>query len=154
MQETWVWSLGWEDPLEKEMATHSSTLAWKIPWTEEPGGLQSMGSQRVWHDLATERWCMVLLCALRTGLPFSGSFMVCFLWTHMVSCVIWPLSFIIHGSLVNINCFCIGTINMLGMGDRKISEMWPLPLLTSKYTICILYLWTVGETRVRFSWAN
>ena len=48
--ETWVRSLGWEDLLEKEMATHSSTLAWKIPWTEEPGGLQSMGSQRVGHD--------------------------------------------------------------------------------------------------------
>ena len=50
VQETWVRSLGWEDPLEKEMATHSSILAWKIPWTEEPGGLQSMGSQRVGHD--------------------------------------------------------------------------------------------------------
>ena len=50
MQETWVRSLGWEDPLEKEMATHSSTLASKIPWTEEPGRLQSMGSQRVGHD--------------------------------------------------------------------------------------------------------
>ena len=47
MQETQVQSLGWEDPLEKEMTTHSSSLAWKIPWTEEPGGLQSMGSQRV-----------------------------------------------------------------------------------------------------------
>ena len=45
MQETWVRSLGWEDLLEKEMATHSSTLAWRIPWTEEPGGLQSTGSQ-------------------------------------------------------------------------------------------------------------
>ena len=45
MWETRVRSLGWEDPLEKEMTTHSSTLAWKIPWTEEPGGLQSMGSQ-------------------------------------------------------------------------------------------------------------
>ena len=45
MQETAIWSLGWEDPLEKEMATHSSTLAWKIPWMEEPGGLQSTGSQ-------------------------------------------------------------------------------------------------------------
>ena len=43
-------ALGWEDPLEKEMATHSSTLAWKIPWTEEPGRLQSMGSLRVGHD--------------------------------------------------------------------------------------------------------
>ena len=50
MQETWVQSLGREDPLEKEMATHSSTLAWKIPWAEEPGGLQSMGSQRVGRD--------------------------------------------------------------------------------------------------------
>ena len=45
MRETWVLSLDWEDPLEKEMATHSSTLAWRIPWTEEPGGLQSLGSQ-------------------------------------------------------------------------------------------------------------
>ena len=50
MQETWVRSLGWEDPLEKEMATHSSILAWRIPWTEEPGGLQSMGLQRVGQD--------------------------------------------------------------------------------------------------------
>ena len=50
MQETWVQSLGWDDPLEKEMATHSSILAWRIPWTEEPGGLQSMGSQRLGHD--------------------------------------------------------------------------------------------------------
>ena len=48
--ETWVQSLGREDPLEKEMVTHSSTLAWKIPWTEEPGRLQSMGLQRVGHD--------------------------------------------------------------------------------------------------------
>ena len=50
MQETWVRSLGQEEPLEKEMATHSSTLAWKIPWTEKPGRLLSMGLQRVGHD--------------------------------------------------------------------------------------------------------
>ena len=50
MQETWVRSLGREDPLEKEIATHSSILAWRIPWTEESGGLQSMGSQRVGYD--------------------------------------------------------------------------------------------------------
>ena len=49
----WIWSLGWEDPLEKEMATHSSVLALRIPWMEEPGGLQSMGLQRVRHDWAT-----------------------------------------------------------------------------------------------------
>ena len=50
VQETWVQSLGWEDLLEKEMKTHSSMLAWIIPWTEEPGKLQSMGSQRVGHN--------------------------------------------------------------------------------------------------------
>ena len=50
IQETWVRSLGYEDPLEKEMATHSSTLAWKIPWTEEPGRLQSVVLQKVRHD--------------------------------------------------------------------------------------------------------
>ena len=50
MQETLVSSLGWEDPLEKGTATHSSVLAWRIPWTEEPGGLQSVGLQRVGHD--------------------------------------------------------------------------------------------------------
>ena len=60
MQETqcrtcvWVRSLNWEDPLEKEIATHSSILAWRIPWTEEPGGLQSIGLQRIGHDLETE----------------------------------------------------------------------------------------------------
>ena len=50
MQEIQVRSLGWEGPLEKEMATHSNILAWKIPWMEEPGGLQSMGLQRFGHD--------------------------------------------------------------------------------------------------------
>ena len=50
MQETWVQSLSQEDPLEKEMAPHSSIIAWKIPWTEEPGRLQSVGSQRVGHN--------------------------------------------------------------------------------------------------------
>ena len=53
MLETWVWSLGWKDPLEKGKATSSSILAWRIPWTEEPGGLQSMRSQRVGHGWAT-----------------------------------------------------------------------------------------------------
>ena len=50
MRETWVQSLGWKDPLEEGMATHSRILAWEIPWSEEPGGLQSMGSQRVRHS--------------------------------------------------------------------------------------------------------
>ena len=64
MQETWVQSLGQEDPLEKGMATHSGILAWRIPWTEEPSGLQTMGSQRVRHDWMTEQqqqyWFIIL----------------------------------------------------------------------------------------------
>ena len=62
--ETRVWSLGREDPLEKEMATHSSILAWEIPWTEESGGLQSMGLQRVGHDWATSLsfYSVIKLC--------------------------------------------------------------------------------------------
>ena len=55
--ETWVQSLGWEDPVQKEIATHSSILAWKIPWMEAPGGLQCMGSQSVGHD-----WKRIHLC--------------------------------------------------------------------------------------------
>ena len=66
MQETRVWSLGREDPLEKEMAIHSSIIAWKIPWTEEPGRLQSMGSQRVEHDWATSH---AYVHTLYVGLP-------------------------------------------------------------------------------------
>ena len=62
VQETPVWSLGWEDSLEKEMATHSSILAWKISWTKEPGGLQSMGSQRAGHGWVTN---------ILTDLPFQ-----------------------------------------------------------------------------------
>ena len=55
MQEMWVQSLGREDPLEKEIATHSSILAWEIPWTQKPDGLQSMGSQRVGRELETKQ---------------------------------------------------------------------------------------------------
>ena len=59
----WVRSLGWEDPLEKEMASHSSILAWRIPWTEELGGLQSTESQRVGHDLTTkQQFVWMFLC--------------------------------------------------------------------------------------------
>ena len=69
MQETWVQPLGWEDPLEKEMAIHSSILAWRIPWTEEPGGLQSTGSQ---ESDTTERLptTTTMLC-YHSVLPFN-----------------------------------------------------------------------------------
>ena len=71
-QETWVQSLGWEDPLEKEMAPHSSILAWRIPWTEEPGGLQFMGSQRVGHN--RERLTHTLKQKQKTKLEFFWNF--------------------------------------------------------------------------------
>ena len=62
MWETWVWSLGWEDPLEKEMPTHSSTFAWKISCTEEPDRLWSMGSQKSWTWLSDFTHCSIILC--------------------------------------------------------------------------------------------
>ena len=67
MQETQVWSLGWEDPLEKEMATHSSILAWRIPGTEESGGLQSMGLQRVGHNWATNSFTFMYMMYVCTS---------------------------------------------------------------------------------------
>ena len=69
MQETQVWSQGWEDPLEKEMVTHSSILAWRIPWTEEPNRLQSMESQRVGHDWVTN----ILYCISQVSLVVKNS---------------------------------------------------------------------------------
>ena len=64
VQETCIQSLGWEDPLEKRMATHSSIVAWRIPWTEEPGKLQSMGSQRIRHDWATNTFTLNIFVQL------------------------------------------------------------------------------------------
>ena len=80
MQETWVRSLGWEDPLEKEMAIHSSTLAWKIPWMVERGRLQSMESQRVEHDwvaLMSMSMSMKIMVTFSHGLSY-GSTLTCF----------------------------------------------------------------------------
>ena len=78
LQETQVLSLGWEGPLEEGMATHSSILAWRIPWTEEPGGLQSTGSQRVGHD-GRDLACTHSKASLGTQL--SQSAVYCCLYT-------------------------------------------------------------------------
>ena len=90
-----VRSLGWEDPLEKEMATHSSILAWKIPWTEEPGRLQSIGLQRVEHDWATSLSLFTFMHWRRKWQPTpvflpgesqgQGSLVGCRLWGHTES---------------------------------------------------------------------
>ena len=90
VRETWVQSLGWEDPLEKGMATHSSTLAWKIPWVEEPGRLQSMGSQRVRHDWATS---LDLLFITHR----SACYIVLYLWMcSFVGIQVYELIFKLH----------------------------------------------------------
>ena len=72
MQETQIGSLGWEDSLEEEMATHSSVLAWKIPWTEEPGGLQSMGLQRVRQDWVTNTFTFTIMSTLVLDVGYQG----------------------------------------------------------------------------------
>ena len=89
-QETWVWSLGLEDPLKKGVATHYSILAWRMPWTEEPGGLQSMGSQRVGHDWATNTttttvWSLALsslsgLCTTLQTITFLKNLLISILY--------------------------------------------------------------------------
>ena len=95
MQETWVQSLDWDDPLEKEMTAHSSTLAWKIPWMEEPGSLQSMGSRGVEHDSVTSLSLFTFMHWRRKWQPTSvflpieswgqGSLVGCRLWGHTES---------------------------------------------------------------------
>ena len=97
VRETWVWSLGQEDPLEKAMAPHSSTLAWKIPWTEECSRLQSMGSQRVGHDwvtslhfsdtmeIQTQVWSLCLSCLLFLFVSPIWRLIMALLWFFYVS---------------------------------------------------------------------
>ena len=105
MRDTGVQSLGWEDPLEKEMAIHSSTLAWKIPWTQEPGRLQSMGSQRVVHDWATSLslsslevflWtfplALLLQCRIFGLLYFHFHLILCIFW-YLFCFLLWLVSY-------------------------------------------------------------
>ena len=98
MQETQIRSLGREDLLEKEMATHSSILAWRIPWTEEPGKVQSLGSQRVWHDWSN------LVCNIRsTPLPLifrvpvswtqTAIYSLFTPWSHLLFCMLEDFCF-------------------------------------------------------------
>ena len=82
IQETWVWSLGWEDPLEKEMATHSSILVWRIPWTEEPGGLQSTRLQRAGHNWETSLHFIHKLKIAKSSHKLRGVIISIFLKKH------------------------------------------------------------------------
>ena len=107
MQETWVWPLVWDHPLEEGMATHSSILAWRIPWTEEPGGLQSIGSQKDRHDWATKHstvfqlWthtsitCCSVYHNLKKYFKLDFSFSSANSWSRGEEGV-WTCSFIVH----------------------------------------------------------
>ena len=95
MWETWVRSLGWQDLLEKEMVTHSSILAWRIPWTEEPGRQQPMGSQRVRHDWVTNTHMVLIVtpsrCVLTQPKMFTCSYVGnVFFWTLVLFCFVLP----------------------------------------------------------------
>ena len=104
MWETWIRSLGWEDPLEKEMATRSSTLAWKIPWTKKSGRLKSMGSQRVRHDWETSISLSLFQCCIRGllgCLHFFTSFLKYSVLQHWFPafCLLGHLSILLPQSL-------------------------------------------------------
>ena len=112
MRETWVRSLGWEDPLEKEMATHSSILAWKIPWTGDPGRLQSIQSQRARHD-----WVTSLHRA------FKNSELSCPCLLRWPTCCPWNvyLCFVFYGLLLN-SFLCKAKDSHLGAHPRNLSR--------------------------------
>ena len=80
MQTTWIWSLGWEDPLEKAMATCSSILAWRIPWTEQPGGLQSMGVTKNWTQLSDKYLLKELSPIPGYGNVLCSTDEICYQW--------------------------------------------------------------------------
>ena len=100
MQEVWVWSLGQEDPLEKEMATHSSILAWKISWTEEPGRLQSMGSRRARHNWARMHTLSWQLC-----IPCSGLLLILPVLNLTFFIFDLTLLFFLYWSVIALQCW-------------------------------------------------
>ena len=132
-RETWVQFLGWEDPLEKEMATHSSTLAWKIPWTEEPGRPQSMGSQRVRHDWVTS---------------LSLSFSSCGEQGLLSSCAAWPSHCSGH-SCCGLQC-CSSQAP-----EHRLSSCgtWASPMEKERATHIIILAWEIPKDRGAY-WAT
>ena len=111
IQEMRVQSLEWEDPLEKEMATHSNILAWEIPWTEEPSGLQPMGSQRDRHNLATKQQQHMCVCVV-VGCCWVSQSCLTFvtLWTHArLPCPSLPLG--ICSNSCSLSWWCHSTIS-------------------------------------------
>ena len=138
---TLLCSLGWEDPLEKAMAPHSSTLAWRIPWTEEPGRLQSMGSQRVGHDWATSLHFTSLWKNLTTWyLLLSGLRLVSFQkypgYLKMNLCSIWG--------------WCINPNLLLELW--KVWKVWKVwNIFTFYCCLCLLHLTIIDKVVLKCS---
>ena len=123
MREIWIRSVGWEDPVDKEMATHSSTLAWKIPWAAEPGGLESMGSPRVWHNWATPLFHLASFlshscfhfCKRLAYISFLlSSYVVYLYWFVEILCIIWILIHVVF-TYVSIYVF-----------SKSVTSLWTL----------------------------
>ena len=146
MQETWVRSLGQEDPLEKEMATHSSILAWKIPWTEDPGRLQSMGSQRVRHNWATslsdchstyklnklgdniQPWCIPFAILNQSWhCSMSGSnccFLSCIQVYVCQSCILSPCLFNFFAQYISLKSFPCPSLSPRVCSNSCLLSLW------------------------------
>ena len=140
MRETQVRSLCWEDPLEKEMTTHSSTLAWKIPWTEEHGRLQSMGSQRVGHNWVTSlhftnvSFTFFIPRRLRYFSKFVNQWVTLFTFVTFVLCSLF------YGLTVVLTDLCAGSNFVLAWRIPGMGEPGGLP--------------SVGSHRVGHDWSN
>ena len=129
-QETWARSLGQEDPLEKEVATHSSILAWRIPWTEEPGGLQSMESHRARHDWATHTHTHTLSLSLSLSLHLSPS----------------PLPFYLPWSFLREACWA----SVPGVAESDMTDSHtPTPFLPPMIILELLLWWPLTPPQVR-----
>ena len=148
MQETWVSSLGWEDLLEKEMATHSSILAWKIPWTEKPGRLQSMGSQRFGHNWATSL-SLSLSLSLSQGCHFGWYIILSsYLWIYnsrtvfctplVASCGILILHLVFFYKQLQYPTYCLSLLYIeFGAGGKiqcitRINNKWDIVIACKK----------------------
>ena len=153
MQETWVLSLGREHPLEKEMATHSSILAWRIPWMEEPGGLQSTGSQRVGQNWSTSLSVSLTFSSCLWSFPASGSFPVSQFFTFR-----WPKywSFSFSSSPSNeysgLTSFRIDGFDLSPGSPRDSQESSPTPQFKSINSLAFSFLYSPTLTSIHDYW--
>ena len=147
LQETWVWFLGWEDPLEAEMATHFSILAWRIPWTEEPGGLQSIGWQRV-QDWATNTFTFKKKLVITVMMTKLQLLLQQLLMTLASPCGLHSASFYIHCFLCN-NSARYWPLSWFPGRSNDMSEIWvacPRHRCLHKALLPPFFQWELGSS--------